>query len=446
MRRSFIAFLLLAVPISAEPLYWGPEYMASAFFAPAPYFEPMPDVVRSVPATSSSSGGGGTSLPVADTQTIVKGSSDGTKLIRFEVDGLTAGQTRVITAPDSNTTLPIFSQIITFSGPTAARTVTLPDSAFTVAGLGVAQTFSAANLATARWTFGTAADAVDTVDLGETAGHLTWEGAAADSAEHRLGATVNAGFDTTTTIPATGATQTVAVLENAQTFTGTKTFSGALVATNQIQLQTAEQFVLIGGTTIGRISYDTTQTPDTVLITAGTTSNAWNLAEDADEDFDFNNGPCLTAACTTPHLIIHDSDQNVTDYSAHSVGGIAGKMVKTLTDGAATDVVDVTVAADAGTAGMFLTSVYATDGSTPQVRMVRVMFAATNDGGVTTCTLGTPEEIDHTPTGTLTATITCVDGTAAATIQVNAASSLTETTLEARSQVILFGPGQLLPQ
>ena len=41
-------------------------------------------------------------LPVADTSTIVKGSADGTKLLRFEVDGFTSGTTRVATFPDKN--------------------------------------------------------------------------------------------------------------------------------------------------------------------------------------------------------------------------------------------------------------------------------------------------------------------------------------------------------
>lgn len=44
-------------------------------------------------------------LPVVDTTAIVKGSADGTKLMRFEVDGLTSGNTRVITVPDKNLTL-----------------------------------------------------------------------------------------------------------------------------------------------------------------------------------------------------------------------------------------------------------------------------------------------------------------------------------------------------
>lgn len=52
-----------------------------------------------------SSGGGGSSLPVADTQTIVKGSVDATKLLRFEVDGFTTGVTRVLTPPNADATI-----------------------------------------------------------------------------------------------------------------------------------------------------------------------------------------------------------------------------------------------------------------------------------------------------------------------------------------------------
>lgn len=48
---------------------------------------------------------GGSSLPVADTQTIVMGSADNTKLLRFEVDGFTAGTTRVLTPPNANATI-----------------------------------------------------------------------------------------------------------------------------------------------------------------------------------------------------------------------------------------------------------------------------------------------------------------------------------------------------
>lgn len=69
---------------------------------------------------------GGSSLPVADTQTIIKGSADATKLLRFEVDGFTAGATRVLTPPNQDTLLAgqnfanIFTAAQTISGATAS--------------------------------------------------------------------------------------------------------------------------------------------------------------------------------------------------------------------------------------------------------------------------------------------------------------------------------------
>lgn len=91
---------------------------------------------------------GGSTLPVTDTTGISKGSSDATKIVRFEVDGFTTGTTRVITPPNSDTTLPIASQVITFSGPTAARTYTLPDAAATMARTDAGQTFTGVNVFT----------------------------------------------------------------------------------------------------------------------------------------------------------------------------------------------------------------------------------------------------------------------------------------------------------
>jgi hypothetical protein len=42
---------------------------------------------------------------VADTTALVKGSADGTKQVRLEVDGLTTSTTRVLTVPDADLTL-----------------------------------------------------------------------------------------------------------------------------------------------------------------------------------------------------------------------------------------------------------------------------------------------------------------------------------------------------
>ena len=44
-------------------------------------------------------------FPISDATSIIKGSADATKLVRFEVDGLTTDTTRVITVPDQDLTL-----------------------------------------------------------------------------------------------------------------------------------------------------------------------------------------------------------------------------------------------------------------------------------------------------------------------------------------------------
>ncbi len=81
-------------------------------------------------------------LPVVDTTSVVEGSGDNTKEVRIEADGITTGTVRVWTAPDANTTIPIFGQIVTFAGPTAARTVTFPDANFTAARTDASNTFT----------------------------------------------------------------------------------------------------------------------------------------------------------------------------------------------------------------------------------------------------------------------------------------------------------------
>ncbi len=47
-------------------------------------------------------------FPLVDTTTIVKGSSDATKKLRFEVDGLTTGTTRTVTIQDYNGTMALW--------------------------------------------------------------------------------------------------------------------------------------------------------------------------------------------------------------------------------------------------------------------------------------------------------------------------------------------------
>ncbi len=69
--------------------------------------------------------------PMSDAVPIVKGSADGTKQVRFEVDGLTTGTTRVLTAPNADGTIALTNatggQLIseTFYGVVSGATVTM---------------------------------------------------------------------------------------------------------------------------------------------------------------------------------------------------------------------------------------------------------------------------------------------------------------------------------
>jgi hypothetical protein len=67
---------------------------------------------------------------------------DSSHFYRFLTGNRTANYD--ISLPASNTSIPIMSHTLTFSGPTAARTYTLPNSNQTLAGLAVAQTFTSA--------------------------------------------------------------------------------------------------------------------------------------------------------------------------------------------------------------------------------------------------------------------------------------------------------------
>src|SRR6185436_19346099 len=83
--------------------------------------------------------------PFVDTTSIVKGSADGTKQLRFEVDGFTAGATRIATPPNQNFTMAgidvanVFSSGQTFTP--ATNTIALNITGVTVTAAS-SQTFS----------------------------------------------------------------------------------------------------------------------------------------------------------------------------------------------------------------------------------------------------------------------------------------------------------------
>lgn len=249
---------------------------------------------------------GSAALPVVDTTSIVEGSVDATKEIRFEVDGLTTGTVRVITPPDSNTTLPIFSQIATFAGLTAARTITLPDVNFTVAGLGVAQTFSVDQ------TFGTniLAGSDNAVALGATATRFS---------------NIFSRIVTVGTSGAYGIMEAPASNFKFDTnwdsylFRGTANAFMRATLSGGVQLESGLSYTFAQGgdpegTTEGGLHYATTLTPDSLYMGVGPTANSLHIGEWADRAFDFQNGPCGTSNCADPTLIIHSHNQNTTQW------------------------------------------------------------------------------------------------------------------------------------
>lgn len=241
---------------------------------------------------------------------------------------------------------------------------------------------------------------------------------------------VDCSFSALQTFGASGATMLGTLNINA----------GSIVASN-----VGMQF---GSTALFDIATLTSLTPDGPVLMTGTTSNSLHLFEFGDLAFDFNNGPCGTAACTNPQFVAHDKDQNVTNYQALGLSGLSGGFRVTLTEAAATAIVQIPIPAATGLSGELIYTVFAKDGTNSQVRSGRVIFSVVAELTVETCVLGTPEELDNTPgVSTLTATIACDTTPAnAVNITVNATSSLTQTTLEAYGTVILVGSGEPLPQ
>lgn len=69
-----------------------------------------------------------------DSNPVVKGSADATKQVRFEVDGLTTGTTRVLTVPDADITLLGTSNAATISGKTYTAPKYTRDDDGTISG------------------------------------------------------------------------------------------------------------------------------------------------------------------------------------------------------------------------------------------------------------------------------------------------------------------------
>lgn len=112
----------------------------------------------SVASWATLAGGGDMVLASAQTVTGAKTFGSAGAVGKLKVAGTTSGSTIInaaavagattTTLPNADSTLPIFTQQVTFAGPTAARTYTLPDAAVTLANISQAQTFTGASTTT----------------------------------------------------------------------------------------------------------------------------------------------------------------------------------------------------------------------------------------------------------------------------------------------------------
>lgn len=187
----------------------------------------------------------------------------------------------IVTFSGNNTTIPIFSQVITFTGPSTARTITLPDASFTVARTDAANTF------TGTQTIGAL---VATTLNGNTftAGTYTLTGSASKTLNFTNSLTLSGTDSTTMTFPTTSAT--IARTDAGNTFTGHQTFEGVTST---------------GATGTGAFVFATTPTLVTPVIGAATgTSLATTAALTA------FSGTAIPAGCTAGDGVMFSSTAN----------------------------------------------------------------------------------------------------------------------------------------
>ena len=114
--------------------------------------------------------------------------------------------------------------------------------------------------------------------------------------------------------------------------------------------------------------------------------------------------------------------------------------MKVLTDASATGFATVSVQSGEVVSGWVRWSISATDGTLLQTRVGSTYFTATNEAGTVICAVGDiGTTIESTPTGTLTNTMTCTNGTKLLTLLANADSSLTAPTVKIRYFIDIIG-------
>lgn len=122
----------------------------------------------------------------------------------------------------------------------------------------------------------------------------------------------------------------------------------------------------------------------------------------------------------------------------------------TLTESSATAIATLTFGASSVVGAEFLVTIESNDGTDYQALTSRVRVSsvrkATGNTVSTVALVGTDLLAESAGTSTLTATYTLTEGASAVTLNVNAVSSLTQTTLRATFQAVSNGPGVTIAQ
>lgn len=244
--------------------------------------------------TATSTGGAGSwqaasgALPVTDTTGIAKGSSDATKIVRFEVDGLTTATTRVLTVPDADMTLAGRNVAQTFS---AAQTVSANLSVTSGSSLLMDRATRATNQQ-AYWTVAgnpstTGAWSIGTVPNGAASefrlshnGSSVWTATEGGQVDFAGTVTVGGSFTATGTA-------------SAAAFNGTGSNPFRVAGTTVID--SSRNASIVGLTITGRITGDVLPNTDGGYV-SGSTSFRWGSI--ATYNADFNGALTLQSGST----------------------------------------------------------------------------------------------------------------------------------------------------
>ena len=424
-------------------------------------------------------GSGGASNPFDDATAIIKGSADPTKLLRIEVDGLTAGTTRVWTAPDANLTVAgidlaqTWTANQTFTSGVTTGTGSSSGTVFTYNSLTTGEgAYFSSNSVTSGSIVSIASTSTAAASSTLTGLRIAMSGANASSAQSVYGQRISvtntnatSGTNIALELTASGATTANVALNvaggqirvpNGSASAPSYSFSGAtnsgmfVANTNQpyfssngttvAGFSTTELFLAAGlrinfgssaflrGTsaviTLGAADVNGTPVAQTLSVQNATTGT--NLAGST-----WTMRASLGTGNAVPgrlHLAAGamSATSGTTQQTAIDRGVIGA--TKVLTNNSAITITNVTVASNSNAGGQIGYLIEVTDGTDFQYETGVVSFGVTNKGGVfsgNTCTKFGNHQ--NATSGTLTVTF-AISGANPALLSCNANSSLTPST------------------